>query len=106
VLLRRVVGLDRAVLFRLATSERVERAVKTRPCERLSDPGAADRVLEDYVELAGSLPPPASEVWLSLDLTHLALDTDASVAADRLATIARALSAGLRVQVGAESSGA
>jgi proline dehydrogenase len=140
-----VVGLDRAVLFRLATSERLERAVKTLPLgeaaawraasryvagrsrgqalvtatalldrghgvsvdlfgERLSDPGAADRVLEDYVELAGSLPPRASEVWLSVDLTHLALDTDASAAADRLATIARALPAGRRVQVGAEDA--
>ena len=141
----RVVGHDRAVLFRLATNERVERAVKALPLgeaaawraasryvagrsrgqalaaatallarghavsvdlfgERLSDPVVADRVLEDYVELAGSLPPPASEVWLSLDLTHLALDTDASVTADRLATIARALPAGRRVQVGAEDA--
>src|SRR5207302_707824 len=132
-----VVGLDRAVLFRLATSERLERAVKTLPLgeaaawraasryvagrsrgqalatatalldrghgvsvdlfgERLSDPGAADRVLEDYIELAGALPPRASEVWLSVDLTHLALDTDASAAADRLDTIARALPAGRR----------
>ena len=139
------VGLDRAVLFRLATSERLERAVKTLPLgeaaawraasrcvagrsrgqalatattllerghavsvdlfgERLSDPGAADRVLEDYIELAGALPPPASEVWLSVDLTHLALDTDASAVADRLAAIARALPAGRRVQVGAEDA--
>jgi len=141
----RVVGLDRAVLFRVATSERLERAVKTLPWgeaaawraasryvagrsrdqalaaatallgrghavsvdlfgERLSDPEAADRVLEQYVELAASLPPPASEVWLSVDLTHLALDTDAAVAADRLATIARALPTGRRVQVGAEDA--
>jgi proline dehydrogenase len=140
-----VVGLERAVLFRLATSERLERAVKTLPFgeaaawraasryvagrsrgqalataktllerghavsvdlfgERLSDPAAADRVVEDYVELAGALPPAASEVWLSVDLTHLALDTDASAVADRLATIARALSAGRRVQVGAEDA--
>ena len=72
--------------------------------ERLSDPGAADRVLEEYIELAGALPPPASEAWLSVDLTHLALDTDASAAADRLDTIARALPAGRRVQVGAEDA--
>jgi proline dehydrogenase len=141
----RVVGLDRAVLFRLATSARLERAVKTLPLgeaaawraasryvagrsrgpalaaatalldrghavsvdlfgERLSDPRAADRVLEEYIELAGSLPPPASEVWLSLDLTHLALDSDGSAAADRLATIARTLPARRRVQVGAEDA--
>jgi proline dehydrogenase len=140
-----VVGLERAVLFRLATSERLERAVKTLPLgeaaawraasryvagrsrdqalatattllerghavsvdlfgERLSDPAAADRVLEDYVELAAALPSPASEVWLSVDLTHLALDTDASAATDRLAAIARALPAGRRVQVGAEDA--
>jgi proline dehydrogenase len=72
--------------------------------ESVSDPGAADRVLEDYVELAGALPPPASEAWLSVDLTHLALDTDASAVADRLAAIARALPAGSRVQVGAEDA--
>jgi proline dehydrogenase len=139
------VGLNRAVLFRVATSERLERAVKAVPLgeavawraasryvagrsrgqalgtaialldrghavsvdlfgERLSDPGAADRVVEDYVELAGALPPPVSEAWLSVDLTHLALDTDACAVADRLAIIARALPAGRRVQVGAEDA--
>jgi proline dehydrogenase len=138
-------GLDRAVRFRLATSERLERVVKTVPLgeavawraasryvagrsrgqalgvamalldrghavsvdlfgERLSDPGVADRVLEDYVGLAGALPAPASEAWLSVDLSHLALETDASAAARRLATIARALPAGSRVQVGAEDA--
>jgi proline dehydrogenase len=119
-----VVGLERAVLFRLATSERLERAVKTLPFgeaaawraasryvagrsrsqalataktllkrghavsldlfgERLSDPAAADRALEDYLELAGALPPPPSDAWLSVDLTHVALDTDASAVTDR-----------------------
>jgi proline dehydrogenase len=139
------VDLERAVLVRLATSERLERAVKTVPLgeaaawraasryvagrcrsqalatattlrrrghgvgvdlfgERVSDPAAADRVLEDYIELAGELPPPASEAWLSLDLTHIALDGDAAAVADRLAAIARALPAGRRVQVGAEDA--
>jgi proline dehydrogenase len=138
-------GLDRAVLFRLATSERLERAIKALPLgealawraasryvagrsrgqglatamtllddghavsvdlfgECLSDPAAADRVLADYVELARALPPPPWDVWLSVDLTHLALDTDGSAVADRLATIARALPAGRRVQVGAEDA--
>ena len=133
------------MLFRVATSERLERAVKAAPFgeaaawraasryvagrsrgqalatatalldrghavsvdlfgERLSDPGAADRVVEDYVELAGALPPPVSEAWLSVDLTHLALDTDARAVADRLTIIARALPAGRRVQVGAEDA--
>jgi proline dehydrogenase len=72
--------------------------------ERVSDPEAADRVVEDYSELAGALPPPVSEAWLSVDLTHLALDTDASAVADRLAIIARALPAGRRVKVGAEDA--
>jgi proline dehydrogenase len=138
-------GLERAVLFHLATSERLERAVKTVPLseaaawraasryvagrardqalataatlrqhghavsvdlfgERVSDPAVADGVLEDYIELARALPAPASEVWLSLDLTHIALDADASAAAERLASIAQALPAGRRVQVGAEDA--
>jgi proline dehydrogenase len=140
-----IVGLERAVMFRLATSERLERAVKTVPFgeaaawraasryvagrsrsqalatatrllehghgvsvdlfgERVSDPAVADRVLEDYLELAGALPPPPSDVWLSVDLTHLSLDADASAVADRLAAIAQALPAGRRVQVGAEDA--
>jgi proline dehydrogenase len=61
-------------------------------------------VLEDYVELARALPPPPCDVWLSVDSTHLAPDTDGSAVADRLATIARALPAGRRVQVGAEDA--
>jgi proline dehydrogenase len=140
-----VVGLQRAALFRVATSERLERAVKALPLgetaawraasryvagrsreqalakaqtllrrghaisldlfgERVTDPAAADRVVADYVDLAATLPPPPSDVWLSVDLTHLALDTDASAAADRLATIARSLPEGRRVQVGAEDA--
>ena len=72
--------------------------------ERVRDPAAADRVLEDYVGLAGALPPPPADVWLSVDLSHLALETDASAVAERLAAIARALPAGRRVQVGAEEA--
>lgn len=138
-------GVDRAVLFRLATSERLERAVKAMPggkaaawrCasryvaghtrsqvletaaalleqghgvsidlfgERVNEPSAANQVLENYTKLAGALPPPPADVWLSVDLTHLALDTDPSAAADRLATIARSLPEGRRVQVGAEDA--
>ena len=152
-------SVDRALLFRLATSERFERTVKTVPGgeaaawraasryvagrsrreafesaatlleqghgvsidlfgERVGDPATADRVLTDYLELAESLPslpaarrctpsePPsrAADTWLSADLSHLALDADASAVADRLAAIARALPAGRRVQVGAEDA--
>jgi len=137
------VGLDRAILFRLATSERLERAVKAAPFgeaaawraasryvagrslgpalarattllerghgvsidlfgERVSDPAAADRVVADYVELAGALP--AGDAWLSVDMSHLALDADRSQAAKRLAAIAGALAPGRRVQVGAEDA--
>ncbi len=138
-------GLDRTALFRLATSDGLERAVKRVPggeavawrtasrCvagrsrtnaldtarmlleqghgvsvdlfgERMSDPVAADRVLEDYLELVGALPPPPADVWLSVDLSHLALDTDPSAVAERLAVLAGALPAGRRVQVGAEEA--
>jgi proline dehydrogenase len=70
--------------------------------ERVSDPVEADQVLEDYIALAAALPPPPANVWLSVDLSHLALDAGAAAAADRLAAIADALPDGRRVQVGAE----
>ena len=133
-------GLDRRILFRLATSERLERGVKRVPGgepaawraasryvagrsrsealgaaaslleqghgvsldlfgERVGDPAVADQVVEDYLALAVALPPDA---WLSVDLSHLALDAGAAAAADRLAALADALPAGRRVQVGAE----
>jgi proline dehydrogenase len=72
--------------------------------EGVTDPAVADRVLEDYTQLAGALPPPPADAWLSVDLTHLALDADSSAVADRLAGIARSLPAGRRVQVGAEDA--
>jgi proline dehydrogenase len=138
-------GLGRSVLFRLATSERLERAVKRVPGgefaawraasryvagrsrsdalatvevllerghgvsvdlfgERVSDPAVADQVLEDYLALVAALPPPPADVWLSVDLSHLALGAGASAAAGRLAAIADALPVGRRVQVGAEEA--
>jgi proline dehydrogenase len=138
-------GLERSVLFRLATSERLERAVRRVPGgepavwraasryvagrsrndalatvamlleqghgvsvdlfgERVSDPAVADQVLEDYLALVAALPPPPADVWLSVDLSHLALGTGAAAAADRLAAIAEALPVGRRVQVGAEEA--
>lgn len=138
-------GLDRVVLFRLATSEPLERVVKAAPggeaaawrvasryvagrsrAEALSaaakllnggygvsvdlfgelvrDPAAAEGVVEDYRSLSAALPPPPMDAWLSVDLTHLALDTDPSGAADRLADIATALAEGQRLQVGAEDA--
>jgi proline dehydrogenase len=135
--------LDRRVLFRLATSERLERGVKRVPGgepaawraasryvagrsrsealaaveqllerghgvsvdlfgERVTDPAVADRVLEDYIALVAALPPAQADVWLSVDLSHLALDAGAAAVTDRLTAIAEALPAGRRVQVGAE----
>ena len=138
-------GLDRAVLFRLATSERLERAARALPGgERLSwqaasryvagrsrtealavagpllagghgisvdlfgelvtDVDTAVEVVEQYRSLAAALPPPPADAWLSVDLTHLALDVDPAGAADRLAAITSALPPGRRLQVGAEDA--
>jgi proline dehydrogenase len=138
-------GLDRAVLFRLATSQRLERVVRSFPAgeqvawqaasryvagrsrsealaaaerllaqghgvsvdlfgELVTDVGTATEVVEQYRSLAAALPAPPADAWLSVDLTHLALDTDPAGAADRLAEIARALPPGRRVQVGAEDA--
>jgi proline dehydrogenase len=138
-------GLGRSVLFRVATSKRLERAVKRVPGgelgawrsasryvasrslsgaiatvemlleqghgasvdlfgERVSDPAVAEDVLEDYLALIAALPPPPADVWLSVNLSHLALGAGAAAAADRLAAIANALPGGRRVQVGAEEA--
>jgi proline dehydrogenase len=138
-------GLSRAVLFAVATSEQFERAIKLLPTgeafawraasryvagrsradalataerllaqghavsidlfgERVHEPSVADRVLAGYLELVPVLPGPPADVWLSLDLSHLALAVDPAAAADRLADIAGALPAGGRVQVGAEEA--
>ena len=134
---------DRAILFRLATSERLERAVRRAPNgERLAwraasryvagpdaatavqrardlaadgvaasldlfgelvrDPAEADRVTADYLTLADQLAALPEDVWLAVDLTHLALDTDPAGCAGRLAAIAGQLPEGRRLQVGAE----
>jgi proline dehydrogenase len=141
----RRVAVDRSVLFRLATSERFERAVKRVPAgetaawraasryvagrsltdamaaaerlleeghgvsvdlfgERVTDAAVANQVLEDYLALLDALPAPPADVWLSVDLSHLALGSDASALADRLAAIADAVPSGRRVQVGAEEA--
>jgi proline dehydrogenase len=72
--------------------------------ERVHDPEIADRVVGDYVDLAASLPLPPADVWLSVDLSHLAITADPAAAAGRLARIAGTLPAGRRVQVGAEEA--
>lgn len=136
------VGIDRSLLFALATDERFERLVKALPGgeraswrrasryvaglhrteavatarhltsahhgvsvdifgELVTDSAEADRVVAEYRELIPELPAAA---WLSVDLTHLALDADPAGAADRLEAIAASLTAGQRVQVGAEDA--
>jgi proline dehydrogenase len=139
------VGLDRAVLFRLATSTRFEGAVRALPAgertawraasryvagsgrdealgvtgrllsagrgasvdlfgEQVDDVGTAEAVTQEYESLAAALPAPPADVWLSVDLSHLALDADPAGTADRLARIAAGLPPGRRVQVGAEDA--
>jgi proline dehydrogenase len=133
----------RAILFRLATSERLERAAhRTAAGERLAwraaaryvagreaadaiqrardldadrvaasldlfgelvtDVAMAEQVVADYLALAAQLADLPENTWLSVDLTHLALDTDPAGCADRLAAITERLPDGRRLQVGAE----
>lgn len=133
------------MLFRLATNEQLERAVRSIPAgervawraasryvagrsrsealgvvdwllaeghgvsvdlfgELVTDVGKASEVVERYRSLAAALPALPADAWLSVDLTHLALDVDRPGAADRLARIVDALPPGRRVQVGAENA--
>ena len=70
----------------------------------MRDAGARRPRVEEYVELANALPAAPADVWLSVDLSHLALDIDTAAATERLAAIVEALPAGRRVQVGAEEA--
>ena len=138
-------GLERTLLFRLATNEPFERAVRSVPGgeaaarraasryvattgrseavatahtlveqghgvsvdffgERVVDPHEADRVVDEFLALAAEIPRSDGTVWLSVDITHLALDAGSGAAADRLARIVEAVPAGARVQVGAEDA--
>lgn len=133
----------RLSLFRLATSPRLERAVRAVPHgehrarraaaryvagtsvadawqvatdlhsrgvgasvdqfgELVADASTADRVAADYLELAAALPGQPAGVWLSVDLSHLGLDIAPLRCAEHLMTIAAAVPAGRRIQVGAE----
>lgn len=138
-------GVDRALLFRLATSDRFERVATALPRgeqaawraasryvagrsraealtlagellsrghrvsvdlfgELITDVHTANRVVDSYLALAAALPSPPADAWLSVDLTHLALDVDPAGTADRLDAIAAAIPPGRRVQVGAEDA--
>ena len=139
------VRVDRVILFRLATSERLERSTKALPggaaaawraasryvAGRTREEGlrAAAEVLErghgvsvdlfgehvhdvaqsaqagaDYLALASALPPAPADAWLSVDLSHLAVQHDPAGAAQSLAAVAAALPPGRRIQVGAEEA--
>jgi proline dehydrogenase len=136
----------RRPLFALATSDRLERAVRRSPRgeaiayrlasryvagltaddafatasrlaernvlssidffgERVSDPAEADRVTEAYVSLAERLGTEApAGTYLSVDLSHLAMDEPGGAVRRRLERIAAALPVGAYVQVGAEEA--
>jgi proline dehydrogenase len=72
--------------------------------ERVSDPLEADRVTDAYVELARRVGSEAPGAYLSVDLSHLALDEPGLAVQGRLARIAEALPPGVFVQVGAEEA--
>ena len=73
--------------------------------ELVHDSATAEEVGADYLRLADQVNTLPSDVWLSVDLSHLGLDVDPEVCADRLAAIADRLEAGRRIQVGAEDYG-
>ncbi len=134
--------MKRRVLFKLATSERFERAVRTAPGgehvayrlasryvagataddalaterrlaaqgvlssidffgENVTDAAEADRVADAFVALARRID---AGTYLSIDLSHIALDEPGDGARRRLERIAAALPAGARIQVGAEQA--
>lgn len=70
--------------------------------ELVDDTDVAGQVTAAYLELADQVNTMPADVWLSVDLSHLGLDVDPLGCADRLAAIAIRLSAGRRIQVGAE----
>ena len=72
--------------------------------ERVDDPATADQVVDRYRSLAAAIAGLPTDVWLSLDLSHLAVHVSPAAAADRLETIATALSPGRRIQIGAEDA--
>ena len=72
--------------------------------ERVDDPATADQVADDYQALAAAIGGLADGAWLSLDLSHLAVQVDAAAATGRLEMIARALPPGRRIQIGAEDA--
>lgn len=71
--------------------------------EAVVDPAEARRVAAGYERLAAAVGP-LEDAWLSLDLSHLALDADRRLARALLERIAAALRPGRRIEVGAEDA--
>ncbi len=70
--------------------------------ELVQDAAIAGQVTASYLRLADQVNALPADTWLSVDLSHLGLDVDPPSCADHLAAIASRLSAGRRIQVGAE----
>jgi proline dehydrogenase len=69
--------------------------------ENVTDPREADRVADAYVALAARID---AGTFLSIDLSHVAIDDPGDGARRRLGRIAAALPDGARIQVGAEQA--
>jgi proline dehydrogenase len=67
--------------------------------ENVTDPRDADRVADTFVGMAGRVD---AGTYLSIDLSHIAIDEPGDGARRRLGRIAAALPDGARIQVGAE----
>ena len=71
--------------------------------ENVTDPSEAEKVADAYVALATRLAADApADTYLSIDLSHIAIDAPGDGCRRRLERIAAALPAGARIQVGAE----
>jgi proline dehydrogenase len=72
--------------------------------ENVVDPAEADRVADAYVALAGRLRDAPPGTYLSVDLSHFAVDEPGPGPQRRLERVAAALPEGARIQVGAEDA--
>jgi proline dehydrogenase len=99
-------GYDRTLLLHLATSRRLERGVKAVPGGEAAAWRAASRYVAGRTELQALQTAEAlldAGHAVSVDLFGERID-DPATADDRLETIARVLSPGRRIQVGAEDA--
>lgn len=72
--------------------------------ERVTDVRTADRVTQEYIQLASELHRAPTGTWLAVDLTHLGLGADPAGCAERLTAVAQRLPEKCRIQVGAEEA--